>query len=36
MRISVYKEMGAGYLTRIKDLILAGGKKWYGLDSVAQ
>jgi hypothetical protein len=25
MRISVYKEMGAGYLTRTKDLILVGG-----------
>jgi hypothetical protein len=24
MRMSVYKEMGAGYLTRIKDLIFAG------------
>jgi len=24
MRMSVYKEMGAGYLTRAKDLTLAG------------
>ena len=33
--MSVYKEMGAGYLTRTKDLILAGEEKWYRLDSAA-